>query len=106
MGHTQIKLMPDYGCWPLWWSGKHPSDNIDPRTLPLSSETIERLTAWSQIFDAQLNWDDPGSTIWTAEFLQNFEQEGLHLWDKLSGELGDKFEILYFSIGQNQLLKR
>ncbi len=101
----QIKLMPDYQSWPLWGTGEH-IGNIDPKSLPLSDETVERLIAWAQTFDAQLNWDDPGSTVWTEEFLQKFEQEGLYLWDKLTEELGDGFEISYFSIRQNQILKR
>jgi len=106
MEHEQIKLMPDYQCWPLWWVGPQMSGNIDPQSLPLSTETIGKLIAWSQMFDAQLNWDDPGATVWTEEFLHKFEQEGLQLWGKLSDELGSEFEVLYFSIAQNQLLKR
>ena len=105
MEQKQIKLMPDYQCWPLWWAGTHPPGNIDPYTLPLSVETSKRLIAWAQMFDAQLHWDDPGSTTWTEEFLQKFEQEGFDLWKELTSELAGEFKILYFSISQNQLLE-
>ncbi|MEM7537877.1 MAG: hypothetical protein AAF639_37250 [Chloroflexota bacterium] len=54
MTKQTIKLIADYDCWPLWWSGDDKIGNINPNTLPLSGEAIERLTAWSETFDAQL----------------------------------------------------
>ncbi|BDI18607.1 hypothetical protein ANSO36C_44090 [Nostoc cf. commune SO-36] len=39
----KIKLMPDYGCYPLWWVSSDKIGNIDPETLPLSQKTIKRL---------------------------------------------------------------
>ncbi|MHC5729637.1 MAG: hypothetical protein ACYTXY_37035 [Nostoc sp.] len=32
----KIKLMADYGCYPLWWVSSDKIGNIDPETLPLS----------------------------------------------------------------------
>ena len=39
----KIKLMADYGCYPLWWVNSQKIGDIDPETLPLSQQTINRL---------------------------------------------------------------
>lgn len=59
----KIKLMPNYGCHPLWWAaGSGKAGNIDPRTLPLKPETIARLEKWADVFDNLFNEDDPASS--------------------------------------------
>ena len=79
-----IKLMADYDCWPLWWAGEHDPGNIDPATLPLSSQTLARLERWSDTFDTTLNLSDPcASGFPTPAALAAFEQEGAALWLQL-----------------------
>lgn len=94
-----IKLMPDYGCWPLWWhSDSKKIGNIDPKSLNLSKWTIERLDSWARRYDSFLNIDDPAnSPEQTPEENQTFENEGLALWDLLQKELKDKYYVVYFS---------
>jgi hypothetical protein len=102
---VKIKLMPDYGCEPLWWSGDGRVGNIDPATLPLSQETISRLDDWADSYSAGLNWDDPyNSPPLTQEELDNFEAEGISLWKQLRQELSPHYEVLYFSDRLSQLL--
>lgn len=60
-----LKLMADYGAWPLWDS-EAPEYNIDPNTLPLSEETKRRLMAWADAYDATLNQDYPPSSAFRA----------------------------------------
>lgn len=97
----KIKLMSDYQCWPLWYyegfNGK--LGVIDPNELPLSSETTERLLRWAKTFDATLNLDDPldESHRFSKQELEEFEQEGINLWQKLQKELGSNYEVLYHS---------
>jgi hypothetical protein len=55
---TKIKLMADYGCYPLWWVSGDLVGNIDPAKLPLSHETINRLYKWAAVYNTTLNWDD------------------------------------------------
>lgn len=87
-----IKLMPDYGCWPLW-SGY---DCIDPRDLPLTHETAQRLMQWAAIFDSILNHDDPKESVWPSEEAYNaFYQEGFHLWLQLRDELAESHTVWY-----------
>jgi hypothetical protein len=101
-----IKLMPDYGSWPLWWyKDTDRIGNIDPKTLNLSKWTIERLDAWARRYESYLDMDDPGnSPDQTPEEQQAFEQEGLALWDILQKELNDKYKVVYFSHLSHQIL--
>ena len=39
----RIKLMADYECFPLWGQSDDLPINIDPQTLPLTSETVQEL---------------------------------------------------------------
>jgi hypothetical protein len=87
---VKLKLMPDYGCFPLWWVD-HPQGlvgDVDPETLPLTPATRARLLAWAKSYDESLDWDDPAATkpLPRAE-LDAFKREGLALLKKLREEL-------------------
>ncbi|MEG4066376.1 hypothetical protein QUA42_03320 [Microcoleus sp. Pol11C2] len=99
--YTRIKLMTDYNYYPLW--DMDDVGDIDPRELMLSEATIERLLNWQKIYDGIIDWDDPASAGFasTQEEIA-FEREGISLWRQLQKELGDDYEIVYFS----QLLQR
>jgi hypothetical protein len=94
----KIKLMADYGCYPLWWASSGKAGDIDPETMPLSEETVSRLEKWADIYDAKLNWEDPNSSGFpTLEAKAAFEQEGISLWKQLQKELAPNYEVIYFS---------
>lgn len=97
----EVVLMPDYHCWPLWY-GKGFREEvgvIEPDELPLSAETNERLLNWSNKFDATLNFDDPKdeSYYFSEQELEEFEHEGISLWQKLQEELGSDYKVTYYS---------
>jgi len=97
----RIKLMADFDCYPLW--DMDDGGDIDPTDLPLSEGTIERLFNWQNIYDGIIDWDDPASAGFASEKEKMvFEREGISLWKKIQKELGDEYEIVYFS----QLLQR
>jgi hypothetical protein len=99
----RIKLMPDYNCYPLW--DRDDGGDIEPWELPLSEATIERLLNWQDIYDATIDWDDPASAGFASEKEKRvFEREGISLWNKLQKELGDEYEIVYFSQLQQRVL--
>ena len=99
----KIKLMADYDCYPLW--GIDEIGEIDPSELPLSEETIKRLTKWKGIYDDILNWDDPAASDFTSEAERlAFEREGISLWQQLQKELGYEYTVYYKSELQNKLL--
>lgn len=92
-----IKLMPKYGCWPLWWESGHPPDNIDARELPLSTETTAALIRWADDYDATLNQEYlPDSAFPSAETEAAFYREGTRLWLRLREELGNGYEVVYY----------
>ncbi len=93
-----IKLNTDYFCYPLWWATPGKVGNIDPETLPLSSETKQQLKNWSNTYNSILNLDDPGASGFVDEETRNnFEREGICLWMKLKQELEANYEVVYFS---------
>ncbi|MFN6539639.1 MAG: hypothetical protein RM021_025280 [Nostoc sp. EkiNYC01] len=94
-----IKLMADYGCYPLWWVSSDKVGNIDPETLPLIPETISRLEKWAEVYDAKLNWQNPGDSVGfsSLEAEAAFENEGISLWKQLQKELLPNYEVIYFS---------
>ena len=94
----KIKLMADYGCYPLWWASSGKAGDIDPETMPLSEKTVSRLEKWADIYDAKLNWEDPNSSDFPIlEAKAAFEQEGISLWKQLQKELAPNYEVIYFS---------
>jgi hypothetical protein len=36
----KIKLMADYGCYPLWWVNSDKTGDIDPETMPYTKQTL------------------------------------------------------------------
>jgi len=53
--------MPDYECWPLWRDGDE-IGNVDPASLPITSDLHDRLVGWAKRFDETLDRDDPVSS--------------------------------------------
>ncbi|WP_414567764.1 hypothetical protein [Nostoc sp. CCY 9925] len=96
---AKIKLMADYGCYPLWWATSDRAGDIDPETLPLNQETISRLEKWAEVYDAKLNWENPGDSLGfsSLEAEAAFEDEGISLWKQLQKELVLDYQVIYFS---------
>ena len=94
----KIKLMLEYFSHSLWELDADNIGDIDPKTLPLSSETIAKLEAWANTYNNILNWDDPAASgfVSLAEE-EEFEREGVRLWLQLKQELPANYNIVYFS---------
>jgi hypothetical protein len=93
-----IKLMADYGCYPLWWVSPDKVGNIHPETLPLIPETISRLEKSEEIYNTKLNWQDPANSPgFSPEAEAAFEYEGISLWNQLQTELAPNYQVVYFS---------
>lgn len=93
-----IKLMADYYSFPLWENSPGEIGNIDPESLPLSEELKKRLDSWSEKYDSILNDEDPiSSGFETKEDELNFIREGGELAKCLQLELGDTYQITYYS---------
>lgn len=102
----KIKLMADYGCDPLWWADDDTVGNIDPIKLPLSQETISRLTEWAKVYNTTLNWADPADSPGFESEADEvaFEKEGISLWKQLQQELALNYQVIYFSDRLNKVV--
>ena len=98
-----IKLMTDYGCFPIW--NYDNGGNLNPEDLPISTSLKQDLKKWAETFDAILDWDDPASAGFKSDREeQEFEEKGLELWQRLENEIGDEYIIEYFSTIQEKVL--
>lgn len=74
----RIKLMAEYSSGALWNQPPDGVGPIDPDDLPLQPETRFRLKRWAAVFDAMLNWEDPGNTPpWPPRCATGLTKKGL-----------------------------
>lgn len=89
-----IKLMADYGSFPLWEASPGEVGNIDPDDLPLSAALRQRLAEWARDYDATLNIEDPARSGFKDDASKaRFKMVGAALADDLQAELGPSFSI-------------
>lgn len=89
-----IKLMADYECHPLWHVSPDEFGDIDPESLPMSTELQAGLKAWAQDYDATLNMDAPQDSGFESEEQERrFKAQGHRLADQLRAELGSDFVV-------------
>ncbi|MEW8460666.1 MAG: hypothetical protein AB2653_10220 [Candidatus Thiodiazotropha endolucinida] len=99
----QLKLMPDYECFSLWDIDR--VDNIDPASLPISDNLKERIGRWEDAYDSTLNQDDPTASGFKSPDEENaFDIEGRSIWKGLKSELGESYDVRYFSVVENRLI--
>lgn len=97
----EIKLMADYAAWPLW----NPDGNVDPATLPISTELQARLDTWAETFDGTVNRDDPRHPRFASPDARTlWNEQGLALWHDLQHELGSAYVVCYFSEADADIL--
>jgi hypothetical protein len=93
----QLKLMADYHCTPVWGTGADVGP-VPLEELPISGELRRALLAWAKAYDATLNDEYPADSGFASpEAADAFETEGRRLWQALREELGEAYEVLYFS---------
>lgn len=92
----RIKLMADYGCYPLWGTSPDEFGDISPDELPLSAELKKHLFEWAARYDAILDPEDPiSSGFKNMKEEEKFITDGYILAQKLRNELGSEYEIVY-----------
>lgn len=93
---NRIKLMADYGCYPLWGTTPDNFGDIAPDLLPISIDLQESLQKWATRFEAILNIDDPASSGFKSKLEEDtFINDGHLLAQRLRDELGSEYEIIY-----------
>lgn len=84
--------MHDWHCWPLWSDDS--VHNVDPESLPLDSDLVTRLNAWTARYDSFLRMDDPRETFIDPTSLRSLKEEALELWALLREALpSDEYHV-------------
>ena len=88
--------MADYGCYPLWHDCDHEVGNIDPASLPISTDLVALLNEWAEEYNLTLNRSDPScSGFLNPQAEIKFKKNGEFLLKKLQTELGSKYKVTY-----------
>lgn len=86
----RIKVMADYGTYPLWAMDEGVIGDFAPHHLGVSLELENDLWAWSADFEMSINMDDPANSLWTEERHRQHLEEGLALAHRIKRELPDR----------------
>jgi hypothetical protein len=92
---NDLKLMPDYGCFPLWdVTSPDGVGEVDPGALPNSSTLEAGLLAWARRYDDTLDPDDPAASGFAtaAEVVAPWRTREA-LGDRLRSELGPAWSV-------------
>jgi hypothetical protein len=88
-----IKLMPDYGCNPLWWSGDDYGE-VDFNEIPISEKMKLKLNEWASKYDKTFDKNNPQhSGFDTQAQIDDFLTEGENLFSQLKKELGENYNL-------------
>jgi len=86
--------MADYQCHPLWDMSPGMYGDVDPNTLPISTELKQKLSDWARAFDETLDMSDPANSGFrNAEAEAVFKAKGVELAEQLQEELGADFLV-------------
>ncbi len=86
---TRVKVMAEFGYYPLWSMDEGVSGDINPSDLGLSAELTAAFDAWAQAYATSLDPDDPGHVLWTPADNLDHAQEGRRLAARLAAERPD-----------------
>lgn len=92
-----IKLMIDYGCYPLWeYDENRLIGSLNPGSLRISQELVNEINDCGDRFENTLCMDDPRKTVFkTDEESQKFKMLGETIAKKLKEELGEEYQVIY-----------
>jgi hypothetical protein len=86
----RIKLMADYGTFPLWAMDDGLIGDVSPQDLGVSEELTADLWAWANDFELSLNPDDPVESLWSDDRHKQHVADGLALARRIKHELPDR----------------
>lgn len=91
-----LKLMADYQCHPLWDMSPGMYGDIDPNTLPISTELRQKIADWARFFDESLDIEDPVNSGFNSDEIKaEFKVQGIKLAEQLQQELGSEFVVSF-----------
>jgi hypothetical protein len=99
----ELRVLPDYDCFPLWLRSSDGYSNDDPASFGLSQALGDALLAWADEYDATLNRDDPASSGFkTQADLDAFVASGRELATQVAREVAGRYTVTYFDAATNE----
>lgn len=86
----RIKVMADYGMFPLWAMDDGLIGNFAPQDLGVSERLTADLWAWANEFDMSLNADDPANSHWSEARFREHTEHGVALARRIKRELPER----------------
>jgi|ERR1700722_2876772 len=94
-----VRILADYYCFAVWFSGESGDENIAPSSqeLGLSEPLARDLDHWAAEYSATLREDDPVNSGFESEAAENdFYARGYQLALRVKRELGESWQVSYF----------
>ncbi len=84
-----VKVIPEYGCYPLWTNDKDElANNVSPETLPISKKLAEEFCLWADSYESTLDKKYPPDSGFNSKDDElKFITKGYELALALKGEL-------------------
>ncbi|GAA4025534.1 hypothetical protein GCM10022386_05910 [Flavobacterium cheonhonense] len=94
-----IKISPEYGCFPLWISEKDEIySNVNHYDLNFSEDLKKNIENWNIKFQQTLNKEyPPDSSFGSLTDLIEFENEGILVWRDINKQMSN-VNVSYFSL--------
>ena len=97
-----LKVMADYGCFPIWEADPGRVGNVDPSSLPIGEPLCAALLSWAAVFDATLDRSDPTRSGFPAPSARAaWLRQGSRLAEALQQELGPGHSVTYWHTEAN-----
>lgn len=103
MCKKELKLMPDYDCYPLWVRDDAGLENIDPNSLNISTSLKESLEIWKKKYDSTFVRKNPiESGFKSMDDEKKYYEEGKKIYYELLKELGHAYKVYYLTWSEDQ----
>ncbi len=95
----KIKIMPEYGCSPLWlYDGINLVKNLDIAELAISESLKNDIQLWADNYESTFDEDyPPNSGFLNDSDTEAFETAGIHIWESLLKEMSSYCLVSYYS---------
>lgn len=101
-----LKLMPEYGCSPLWISKDndfYENIDIENNSFFISNDLKNRIKGWAEKYEETLNQNYPPDSNFKNKIEEIvFTKEGLGIWEDLISQLKHSYKVCYYCIVQNK----
>jgi hypothetical protein len=103
MCKKELKLMPDYDCYPLWVRDDAGLENIDPNSLNIPASLKQSLEIWKKEYDSTYVRNNPiESGFKSMSDEKKYYEEGKKLYYELLKELGHAYKVYYLTWSEDQ----